>query len=96
MPALKGLSSPSEFQVLFLPPGVTTLPFGRVWYAGPNAVANAIGYAEHHSRSDDAVIRVTMPLGNVIETNEHKGNNLPDGAAPWGFQASVRQMLPTS
>jgi hypothetical protein len=58
MPALKGLSSPSEFQVLFLPPGVTTLPFGRVWYAGPNAVANAIGYAEHHSRSDDAVIRV--------------------------------------
>ena len=25
---------------------------------GPNAVANAIGYAQHYSRSDDAVIRV--------------------------------------
>jgi hypothetical protein len=34
------------------------LPFGRLWYAGPNAVANAIGYAEHRSRSYDAVIRV--------------------------------------
>ena len=36
------------------------LPFGRLWYDGPNAVANAIGYAEHRSRSHDAVIRVTM------------------------------------
>jgi hypothetical protein len=34
------------------------LPFGRLWYAEPNAVANAIGYAEHRSRSHDAVIRV--------------------------------------
>ena len=25
------------------------LPFGRLWYDGPNAVANAIGYAEHYS-----------------------------------------------
>jgi len=33
------------------------LPFGGLWYAGPNAVANAIGYAEHRSRSHDAVIR---------------------------------------
>jgi hypothetical protein len=30
------------------------LPFGRLWYAGPNAVVNAIGYAEHRSRSHDA------------------------------------------
>jgi hypothetical protein len=34
------------------------LPFGRLWYAGPNAVVNAIGYAEHRSRSHRAVIRV--------------------------------------
>jgi hypothetical protein len=27
------------------------LPFGRLWYAGPNAVANAIGYAKYRSRS---------------------------------------------
>lgn len=26
------------------------LPFDRLWYDEPNAVANAIGYAEHRSR----------------------------------------------
>ena len=49
------------------------LPFGRLWYAEPNAVANAIGYAEHRSRSHDAVIRVYDEWGNVIETQERKG-----------------------
>jgi hypothetical protein len=34
------------------------LPFGRLWYGEPTAVANAIGYAEHFSRSQNAVIRV--------------------------------------
>ncbi len=34
------------------------LPFGRLWYGEPNAVSNAIGYAEHRSRSHRAVIRV--------------------------------------
>ena len=32
------------------------LPFGRLWYGEPNAVANAIRYAEHRSRSHNAVI----------------------------------------
>jgi hypothetical protein len=50
------------------------LPFGRLWYAGPNAVANAIGYAEHRSRSHGAVVRVYDDAGNVIETHEHKGD----------------------
>ena len=50
------------------------LPFGRLWYGGPNAVANAIGYAEHSSRSHDAVIRVYDEVGNVIETHEHNGD----------------------
>ncbi len=27
------------------------LPFGRLWYDGPNTVTNAIGYAMHDSRS---------------------------------------------
>ena len=49
------------------------LPFGRLWYAGPNAVANAIGYAEHRSRSHHAVIRVYDAAGNVIATHEQKG-----------------------
>jgi len=47
------------------------LPFGCLWYAGPDAVANAIGYAEHRSRSYVAVIRVYDESGNVIETHEH-------------------------
>jgi hypothetical protein len=34
------------------------LPFGGLLYAGRSAVADAIGYAEHRSRSHDAVIRV--------------------------------------
>jgi hypothetical protein len=34
------------------------LPFGRLLYGEPNAVSNAIGYAEHFSRSHDGVIRV--------------------------------------
>jgi hypothetical protein len=48
------------------------LPFGRLWYGDPNAVANAIGYAEHFSRSHDAVIRVYDDAGSVIETHEHR------------------------
>ena len=48
------------------------LPFGRLWYEGPEAVANAIGYAQHCSRSYDAVIRVYDAASNVIETHEHK------------------------
>jgi len=49
------------------------LPFGRLWYDGPNAVGNAIGYAEHYSRAHDAVIRVYDAAGNVIETHDRKG-----------------------
>ena len=50
------------------------LPFGRLCYGGPNAISNAIGYAEHFSRSHDAVIRIYHDAGNVIETHEHKGD----------------------
>ena len=50
------------------------LPSGRLWYDGPKAVANAIGYAEHYSRSHDAVIRVYDESDNVIDTHEHNGN----------------------
>src|SRR5262245_27930010 len=49
------------------------LPFGRLWYGDANAVANAVGYAEHCSRSHDAVIRVYDAAVNVSETHEHKG-----------------------
>jgi hypothetical protein len=50
------------------------LPFGRLWYDGPNAASNAIGYASHYSRSHDAVIRVYDESGNVIEMHEHAGD----------------------
>ena len=49
------------------------LPVGRLWYDGPNAASNAIGYAEQYSRAHDAVIRVYDEAGNVIETHEHTG-----------------------
>ena len=50
------------------------LPFGRLWYGDTNAVANAIGYAQHYSRSQHAVIRVYDAEGNVTETHEHRGD----------------------
>ena len=50
------------------------LPFGRLCYGEPSAVANAIGYAKFYNRSHDAVIRVYDAAGNVIETHEHTGD----------------------
>jgi hypothetical protein len=47
------------------------LPFGHLWYAGPKAISNAVGFAKFNSRSHDAVIRVYDEAGNVIETHEH-------------------------
>jgi hypothetical protein len=44
------------------------LLFGRLWYGEANAISNAIGYAQHRSRSHDTVIRVYDEAGNVIET----------------------------
>ena len=41
------------------------LPFGRLWYTEPKAVRDAIGYAEHRSRSHDAAIRVYGEAGNA-------------------------------
>jgi hypothetical protein len=41
---------------------------------GRGAASNAIGYAEHRSRSRHAVIRIYDDAGNVIETHEHTGD----------------------
>jgi hypothetical protein len=35
---------------------------------------DAIGYVKFRSRSHDAIIRVYDAAGNVIETQEHKGD----------------------
>ena len=45
------------------------LPLGALWYAEPNAAANAVDYAKFYSRSHDAVIGVYDAAGNVIETS---------------------------
>jgi len=44
-----------------------------LWYAERGAIVNAISYAKHYNRSQDAVIRVYNAAGNVIETHEHTG-----------------------
>jgi hypothetical protein len=51
-----------------------TLPFGRLWYAEPNAISNAVGYAKFFSRSHKALIRVFDESGTVIETHEQAGD----------------------
>ena len=50
------------------------LSFGRLWYDGPNAASNAIGYASHYSGSHGVVIRVYDDAGNVVETHQHAGD----------------------
>jgi hypothetical protein len=50
------------------------LPFGRLWYAEPNAIGYAVEYARFYSRSNHAVIRVYDEAGNVTETHEHAGD----------------------
>ena len=34
------------------------LPFGRVWYAEPSAISNAVDYAKHRNRSHDAPVSI--------------------------------------
>jgi hypothetical protein len=54
-------------------PVILCLPLGRLWYAEPDAISNAIDYAKFRSQSHDAVIYVYDAAGNVIETHEHTG-----------------------
>jgi hypothetical protein len=50
------------------------LPFGKLWYAEPKAISNAVGYAKFYSRSNHAVIRVFDEAGNVVKSEEHVGD----------------------
>ena len=54
------------------------LPFGRLLYGGPHGVSNAIGYAQHFSRSHDAVIRVYDDAANVIERTSRRASSKND------------------
>jgi hypothetical protein len=46
-------------------------PFGALRYTKPG---DAVSYAKFFSRSHHAVIRVHDAAGNMIETQEHKGD----------------------
>jgi hypothetical protein len=45
---------------------------GPIWYAGPDAVRNAVSFAKYcsRSRSRRAIIRVFNESGNVTEVHE--------------------------
>ena len=45
--------------------------YGPIWYAGPDAVRNAVAYAKYHSLSrwHRAKIRVLDDFGGVIQTH---------------------------
>jgi hypothetical protein len=65
------------------------LPFGRLWYNTPD---NAIGYAMHSSRSQNALVRVYDAAGNVIETHQHKGDFKEQSAIPAMFLNPTNRM----
>ena len=50
------------------------LPFGRLWYTGPNGIASAIKFAKFYSRSHDTVIRVYDEADNVVDRHAHLGS----------------------
>jgi hypothetical protein len=43
---------------------------GPIWYAGPDAVRNAVAFATYRSRSRWVIIRVFNEAGKVTETHE--------------------------
>jgi hypothetical protein len=46
--------------------------YGPIWYAGPDAIRNAIAYAKYRSyfRSQRAIIRVLDDSGAVVQMHE--------------------------
>ena len=52
------------------------LRYGPIWYAGPDAVRNAVAYAKYHSwsRSRRAFINVFDESAKVIKTHGHAGD----------------------
>lgn len=50
------------------------LPFGKLWYGGPDAASSAVGFARCYSRSHNVVVRVFDESGNPVETYEQAGD----------------------
>jgi hypothetical protein len=61
------------------------LPFSRLWYGEPNAVASAIDYGKFRSRSHRAVIRVYDEAGSermrILPEGDATGAVAESGAA---------------
>ena len=52
------------------------LRYGPIWYAGPDAIRNAVAYAKYRSqsRSHRAIIRVLDDSGAVVQTHKSIGD----------------------
>ena len=52
------------------------LPYGPIWYTGPDAVRNAVAYAKYRSwsLSRKAIIRVFDESSTVSKTYAHQGD----------------------
>ena len=48
------------------------LPFGRLWYSGPNATDNAISFASFYGRACDIIIRVFDFDGKMVAEQRQK------------------------
>lgn len=47
------------------------LPFGSLWYAGPNAAENADSYAVFCASGKPAVVKVLDAAGELVRVIEH-------------------------
>lgn len=65
---------------------------GPIWYAGPDAVRNAVAYAKYrsHSWSHRAIIRVFDEFGTAIETYEFVGDVRKWQADPKNYGDVIR------
>jgi hypothetical protein len=65
---------------------------GPIWYAGPDAVRNAVAYAKYHSHSwsHRPIIRVFDESGSAIETHEFAGDFRKWQADPKNYEGAIR------
>jgi hypothetical protein len=54
------------------------LPFGKLRYGGPNAVENAIGYAEFFSRAHETEVRVHNETDAVVTVHRWDARTILD------------------
>jgi len=50
------------------------LPFGSLWYSGPNATENAASYAAFCASGKPALVKVLNARGELMRVVEHGGD----------------------